>query len=249
MESIRYLGLDLAWAPRHGSGGAVMEPTGDGGVTLKVATHLRGHEDVLGWLARNRGRGGAILAVNAPVIVENRQGLRPCDEQLKAHFSQYQVDDHAVNLVSANHPRTMARSMIRMGFDPDPSTEGDRLVETYTQPAQIMLFELERPIRIKVGPIRSRKDAVARYRELIVAYLLDATPHLEMSRPLRTLLEADLSEMNGTRIGEHEEMLEAVLCAYIAAYLDMRGPDACAFLGDLYDGYILLPTSPQAAEA
>ena len=249
MDSIRYLGLDLAWAPRHGSGGAVLEPTEDGGVTLKVATHLRGHDDVLGWLARNRGRGGAIVAMNAPVIVENRQGLRPCDEQLKSHFSQYQVDDHAVNLVSASHPRTMARSMIRMGFDPDPSAEGDRLVETYTQAAQIMLFEVERPMRIKVGPIRSRKDAVARYRDVIVSELLDASPHLEMSPPLRHLLEDDLGAMNGTKLGALEEKLEALLCAYIAAYLDIRGPDACAFLGDLYDGYILLPTSPHIAEA
>ena len=43
--------------------------------------------------------------------------------------------------------------------------------------------------------------------------------------------------------GLNPEQLEATLCAYTAAYLDMRGPEDCAYLGDLRDGYVLIPTS------
>jgi predicted RNase H-like nuclease len=50
-------------------------------------------------------------------------------------------------------------------------------------------------------------------------------------------------------VGELEERLEAVLSAYTAAYLNVRGPDYCAFLGDLNDGYVLLPTSRHPAPA
>lgn len=210
---------------------------------LVSTAHLRTHEDVLGWLARNRGGRTTIVAVNAPIIVENSTGQRRCDVQLQEHFGRYQVDDHQVNIVAAGHPRTMGRAMIRMGFDPDPQADGDRVVETYTQPAQVLLFDVERPIRLKQGPIGSRKDAVARYRELVNTHLMAGVPRIESSPALRGLLESDLGAMNGTRLGEFEEKMEAFLCAYIAAYLDMRGPDDCAFLGDVDDGYILLPTS------
>jgi predicted RNase H-like nuclease len=239
----RYLGLDMAWAPRHSSGGAVIEPTDDGGVELVSSTSLRAHEDMLGWLARNRGRAGCILAINAPLIVENTGGQRPCDAALHQHFGSHFVDEYQVNTVNASHPRTMGRALIRMGFDPDPQGEGDRVVETYNQPLHILVLEQERPIRLKVGPVGSRKDAVARLREVIVEKLSEAVPPLRPSRALAELVEADLPSSNGSRVGELEERLEALLCAYTAAYLDLRGPEDCAFLGDLRDGYVLVPTT------
>jgi predicted RNase H-like nuclease len=239
----RYLGLDLAWAPRNSSGGAVLEPDGDQGVKLVSTASLRAHEDVLGWIARNRGRGGCTLAVNAPTIVENTGGRRPCDALLQEHFGKHQIDEYQVNTVNATHPRTIARGLIRMGFDPDPNAEGDRLIETCNQATEILLFESERPIRMKSGPVGARKDAVDRYRELLAGRLADAVPALLPSPALDRLLEADLPASNGTRVGELEEQLQSVLSAYTAAYLDWRGPESCAFLGDLNTGYILLPTT------
>jgi len=245
----RYLGLDLAWAPRHSSGGAVMEPTEDG-VQLISSASLRAHEDILSWIVRNRGRGHCVLAVNAPLIVENTNGSRPCDQLVTQHFSSHGVDDYQVNLVNASHPRTIARALGRMGFDPNPLGEGDRMVETYNQATQVLLFDLERPIRLKSGPVGARKDAVDRFRDAMHDQLGDAMPFLLDSPALDELLMADLPSSNGSRVGELEERLQATLCAYTAAYLDIRGPEDCAYLGDQDTGYVLLPTSrkPRAAE-
>lgn len=241
----RYLGLDLAWAPRKSSGGAVVEVSEDGGAQLISSTALRTHEDILGWIARNRGRAGCVLAVNAPIIVENTSGRRPCDEMVADHFGEYFVDEYQVNTVNASHPRTIGRALMRMGFDPNPMAEGDRVVETYNQAAQVLLFGGERPVRLKSGPVGARKDSVARFRELLWERLGDAMPHLEETPALDDLLEADLPSSNGSRVGELEERLEATLCAYTAAYLGLRGPESCAFLGDLNSGYVLLPTTPK----
>jgi predicted RNase H-like nuclease len=52
--------------------------------------------------------------------------------------------------------------------------------------------------------------------------------------------------MNGSRLGELEGKLDAVLAGYVAAFLDIRGPDASAFLGDLDTGYVLLPNPPDS---
>lgn len=237
----RYLGLDLAWAPRHNSGGAVIEVREDG-VELVSSVSLRAHEDILSWIARSRGRAGCVLAVNAPIIVENMGGRRPCDSLIDDHFGSHMVDEYQVNLVNASHPRTIGRAMMRMGFNPDPMSEGDRVIETYNQASQIMLFDVDRPVRLKQGPVGARKDAVARFREVLFDKLTESHPPLLETQALYDLLDADLPSSNGSRVGELEERLEAVLCAYVAAYLDLRGPEDCAFLGDLNDGYVLLPT-------
>lgn len=220
-----------------------MEPTEDGEVELVSTASLRAHEDILSWIARNRGRHGCILAVNAPIIVENTGGQRPCDVLMHNHFAAHFVDEYQVNTVNASHPRTMGRALMRMGFDPDPQAPGDRVIETYNQATQILLFELERPIRLKTGPVGARKDAVARFRETLAEMLTDSVPALNPTRAFDDLLTADLPASNGSRVGEIEEQLEAVLCAYTAAYLDMRGPEDCAYLGDLRDGYVLIPTT------
>jgi predicted RNase H-like nuclease len=242
LRRIRYLGLDLGWTPRDSSGGVVLEPSDDGGVRMISAESLRSHEDTLRWITRNRGRTNATLTINAPIIVENLSGARPCDRQLLEHFSRYRIDEYANNTVSASHPRTMGRALMRMGFDPNPASDGDRLVETHTQAAQVLLFGVDRPVRLKAGPIGGRKEAVQRLRELIDERLIQAgTPRLHRTPELDQLMEAHLPDLNGTRLGELEERLEALICGYVGAYLGQVGADGCAFLGDLHSGYILLP--------
>lgn len=240
---IRYMGLDVGWTPRDSSGGVVLEPTEDGGVAVTSADSLRTHEDTLRWVTRHRQRAQVIAVFNAPIIVENLSGARPCDRQLQEHFARYKIDEYANNTVSASHPRTMGRALVRMGFDPNPAAEADRLVETHTAAAQVMLLGVDRPIRLKSGPIGARKEAVQRLRELIRERLMGPDAHvpLRSSLALDQLMDAHLPDLNGTRLGELEEKLDALVTAYVGAWLGQRGTDACAFLGDLDTGYILLP--------
>jgi predicted RNase H-like nuclease len=238
---MRYMGLDLGWTQRDSSGGVVLEPV-EGGVRVVSHDSMRAHEDTLRWITRNRTRGGtALLVINAPIIVENLSGARPCDKQLAEHFSRFRIDEYANNTVSASHPRTFCRGLMRMGFDPNPAGEGDRIMETHTQSAQIQLFGIDRPIRMKSGPIGARKEGVARLRELIAERLYTTTPRLLPSPELDQLMTAHLPDLNGTRLGELEERIEALICAYVAAWVGQCGPEACAFLGDIERGYILLP--------
>ena len=156
----------------------MLEALPDGNVRLLSAASLRAHEDILSWIARSRGRHGAVIAGNAPILVENTGGQRRCDALLREHFGAHHVDEYQVNTVNASHPRTIGRALMRMGFDPDPSAAGDRIVETCNQATQILLFELDRPFRLKSGPLGARKEALSRYREAIVTLLGTAEPAL-----------------------------------------------------------------------
>jgi len=246
---IRYLGLDLGWTPRDSSGGIALEPVEGGGVRVVAADSLRAHEDVLRWISRHRQRALTTVAFNAPVIVENMNGSRPCDRQLLEHFARFRIDEYANNTIAASHPRTMAKALQRMGFDPSPWAEGDRLVETHGPAAQVMMFGIERPVRMKTGPMGGRKDAVDRMRDLVQDQLMrdDAPLPLHESAPLQAILDAHLPDLNGSRLGELEERLEALVSAYVAAWLGELGPDTCACLGDLDHGYILLPDPSRVA--
>lgn len=244
----RFLGLDLGRTPRDESGGVALELVGDAGVRVISAETLRTHEDTLRWISRQRGRTGTIIAVNAPMIVENMGGSRPCDRQLQEHFARYRIDEYANNVVSASHPRTIGKALVRMGFELDPTSEGDRVVETHTQAAQILLFGLERPVRLKSGPIGSRKDATGRFREMLKDRLGKSVPTLLRSPELEVLHDLRLPDLNGTRLGELEGKMEALLTAYIAAFLEIQGPNYCAMLGDLRYGYILLPDPQRKQE-
>ena len=237
----RFLGLDLGRTPRDESGGVALERVGASDVRLVSADTLRIHDDTLRWITRERGRNGAVIAINAPLIVENSGGSRPCDRQLAEHFSRYRIDEYANNIVAASHSRTTGKALARMGFELDPSAEGDRCVETHTQAAQVLLFGLERPVRLRNGPIGTRKDAVARLRDMMGQHFVGGHPNLVRSPELDRLFQVNLQELNGTRLGELEGKIEALLCAYISAFLCIAGPDACAMLGDLRYGYILLP--------
>jgi len=105
------------------------------------------------------------------------------------------------------------------------------------------------PLHNKGGAIGARKEGVQRLRELIVERLFqDISPVLHRTPELDQLMDAHLPDLNGTRLGELEEKLESLLCAYVAAWLGQVGTDGCAFLGDLDTGYILLP-DPSRVEA
>jgi predicted RNase H-like nuclease len=190
------------------------------------------------------------VAFNAPVVVENMSGSRPCDRQLLEHFARFRIDEYANNTISASHPRTMAKALQRMGFDPNPSAEGDRIVETHGPSAQVMLFGIERPVRMKTGPMGGRKDAVARMRELVIERLMDDDAPLQLheSPALDAILDAHLPDLNGSRLGELEERLEALVSGFAAAWLGELGAQTCAFLGDLDTGYILLPDPSRVGE-
>ena len=175
-----------------------------------------------------------------PIIVENMSGQRPFDVQLHEHFRSHQVDEYQVNLVNASHPRTIGRALMTMGFDKNPAGEGDRVIETYNQATQILLFGQERPIRLKTGPVGARKDAVARYRETLSTILWDAHPPLVESVALDSSSTPICPVATEAGLANSKKGWRPP-CTPTRRHLNVRGPEECAYLGDQDTGYVLLP--------
>ena len=75
------LGVDLAWTEQNGSGACALDP--DGRV---VDERILGADDeILDWVM-DLASDSAVLAVDAPLLVPNEPGRRPCESELSREY-------------------------------------------------------------------------------------------------------------------------------------------------------------------
>lgn len=247
---MHFVGLDLAWGQRKPTGVAVVD-----GETGRL-THLTAAGDDASILAalHPHVEGPCVVAVDAPLIVVNDTGQRPCERQLNADFGRFQAGAHPANRSKpefADIPRG-ARIAADLGLDLDPASTSDRrAIEVYPHPATIALFRLGRTLKYKAKPGRT----VAQLRaELLL--LMDHIEHLARRDPPLRVADNDewlmLREMVETaerksELRRAEDPVDAVVCAYVAMFATLRPEDVTTY-GDVATGYIVTPTLPPDLE-
>jgi predicted RNase H-like nuclease len=104
----------------------------------------------------------------------------------------------------------------------------------------IRLFQLNRIISYKKGPPAERRVGLhllhGNLRELAAA-----DHGLKPSECLDALLGTDLATRRGAALKRHEDLLDAVFCAYLAWHFWRWGQERNEVFGDLRTGYIVLP--------
>ena len=236
-----FVGLDLAWGEKNHTGIAVIDPEGrllhigsaqdDASIEAAVAPYVSDE---------------CVVAIDAPLIVNNPTGHRPCETALNRDFQRF---DAGARPAFADKPEFKdprgARIATALGLDMDPaSTASRRAVEVYPHPATVVLFELKKILKYKRGAFEDRQRELLQLMTLIEG--LDvATPRLRANRSvawveLRKRVEA------ATRPGQldrDEDPVDAVVCAYVALYWYNRPEDVTVY-GDFATGYIVTPTLP-----
>src|SRR5215213_9202157 len=86
---MRYVGVDLAWGTRRPTGLAVLDTQGR---LLHLST-MRTDEEILGALAPYVD-GDCLVALDAPLIVTNPTGNRPCEAELNRDFARFHAGAH-----------------------------------------------------------------------------------------------------------------------------------------------------------
>jgi predicted RNase H-like nuclease len=102
-----FVGADLAWGQRGTTGLAVLDDTG----SLLDVTTRQTDEDILAWL-RPWTAGPCFVAFDAPIIVVNPSGHRPCERLVSRHFGRYGASCHAAN--TANPSFTNGSRALRL---------------------------------------------------------------------------------------------------------------------------------------
>lgn len=240
-----FIGIDLAWKASNPSGGAVIRE----GRLIAQTGALGSNGEIVAFIAEHLSqKGGAVVAVDAPLRVPNETGSRPCDVALSAEWRRF----HA-GALPANRARLAEEGIVRgealvaslvqrLRFAEAatiPRRSQARLVcEVFPHPAHVSLFGLEGILKYKRGRVAERRGEMARYQQLLRG-LRSASPPLKGTKKLLT--GVDVAELRGRGLKEYEDTLDAVTCAYVASYLWEHGPKAAMTYGSLAEGSILVP--------
>jgi predicted RNase H-like nuclease len=239
----RFLGVDLGW--QSGPTGLCCLHMAAGSLALVACDRLQATAEILAWIAHwADGAASAVVAVDAPTLIPNETGMRLPDRLAHKHFGRYDAGCYP-----ANRGRPFAEKLIAFGLalealgfahqpHSDAKPQGRFQLEVFPHPATVHLFGLSKILKYKKGTLAQRRPELEKLRR----YQLDVLPSLE---PALTLEESDLPKipLTGAAMKAVEDQLDALTCAYAAAHWWYWGLERNWVLGDVEEGYIVVPAA------
>jgi predicted RNase H-like nuclease len=99
----------------------------------------------------------------------------------------------------------------------------------------VELFSLEKIIKYKKGAVSAKRLGLEELRGRL-AGLTKAEPRIVMNDALKALLATDLEKLAGRALKNHEDILDALFCAYLAYYFWYWGWERNRLFGDYSGG-------------
>ncbi len=249
------IGIDLAWSPRNPTGLAVAEKRGSRWTLLEAGSDVTANREIVDALSvRVRDR-PAIVAIDAPLVVPYETRGRDGDRLITRMFGPYDAGVYPatrfyLGRYGGKRIWDLVDELKAAGFRHDcrvtPGKPVRQFFETYPHAATVALFGLRKTLKYKPRKGRGYEVRLRAFREL-ERHLRG----LSRSRPAMTgidpFVERDLRGLRGRRLKAYEDRLDAILCAYIAAYYWTWGTQRNAVVGSLEGGYIVTPMTPAIA--
>ena len=240
---MRFVGLDLAWVEGNPSGVAVLD--GDcNAVALAATPNI--HYGLASLVAAVGSPNDTIVAIDGPLVVGNSTGRRPCEQLVSQRYGRHGASCHSTNLTL--YPDPIGVRLVRRLHDCGYLHYGARpiglpgvVMEVYPHPAIVTLFDLPGIIRYKKGSVADKRAGLAIFR-MRIAELVGASPSLRQTPALARFLSIPLNELRGRAIKEYEDGLDAIFCAYLAAFYWCWQSQRAEALGSVEAGYIVVPT-------
>lgn len=240
------IGLDLAWSSANPSAAVALAWDGRCARPSLWADRLFSDEEILGFIGKAAPSGPALLAVDAPLLVPNELGTRPCDREISQFYRKAKAVAYPANRRRVIRGEGLVSALARLGFSHQAAVEAQKptrqAVEVFPHPAMVELFGLPEIFQYKARPGRSlefRWGELSRYQELLRS-LERAEPAMEAEE----ILSRKPQGLRGKSLKALEDLLDALFCAYIALHLWYWGPRGYRLFGDEKTGYVLVPIRP-----
>lgn len=221
---------------------AVLDPTG----ALRHVGAASDDSSVLAQLEPYLG-GDCVVAIDAPLVVVNASGNRPCEAALNRDFRRFDAGAHPANtgLAWFADGGRGARLCTALDLNLDPLSQAPRrALEVYPHAASIVLFGLNRTLKYKQKAGRDFDQLRSELLRLIgfIEKLGTATPSAEVAGCPQwiALRQSVLAATRKSQLRRAEDPVDAVLCAYIAWYATERPRDV-AIYGEVATGCIVTP--------
>lgn len=242
--------MDLAWSPARPTGVAIARGQGDRARLEAWRWDARGYKEVVTWIREHTGDSPAIVAIDAPLVVPNQESIRPCDREVNADFRRFRAGVYPANRTILKRYGGLEGERVRGALLDEDYVDAvplraresrHALFETYPHAVMVALFRLPERLPYKArGRRRSWSTRAAAYAEFRrrLAELAHAEPRLDVPR---SLLTEDLEGMTEKARKGYEDLLDAILCGYMAQYAWYWGTTRCRTYGSIEEGYMILP--------
>lgn len=244
---MKFIGLDLAWGDRNQTGLCLAEDA------VVVESGLaRSDEEILDWL-RPRTKGPCVVGIDAPLILKNPTGSRPCEKALNRCFHGFQAGCYPSNTTRV--PPRAARLVAELGLETDPvfppGSAVRGAVEVFPHAALVGLFGLPRTLKYKAKRGRTVGSRHKAFSALVglLKRLAARDPRLDVTTAPRwaALEHTVATDGKGASLDRAEDELDAYVCAYVVAHLWAHGSARNRIVGDTETGYIVTPVTPELA--
>ncbi len=239
-----FTGFDSAWGA--GNKGAICELVlrEDGALWLRkdypIAASWNEAIDLVG---RTEDAELRIWAVDQPLCVVNESGCRPVEADLaRALMKEFDCGAYPSNVsnpcwTSGARIWDLLRELVANGYRHNPmaipeAEDGRHYFECYPHPAVIGLFDLDHILKYKVG----RRDVLA-WQQLLELLQSLASADLPIAN-IDSFVTGLLAQNK-----DNENKLDAIICAYVAAYWWKYGTKRSTMIGDVNTGYVVTPHS------
>lgn len=243
-----FIGIDLAWrGDKNHTGVRLLEGDRSGLEVKEFSTGVKSLNDIL-TLVERLSSTDTIVAIDAPLVIRNPIGQRPCETEISRRFSNAHAGAHTSNL--RLYPQAssvqLAGDFERIGFSHCPSPHSPGLpgrwfFEVYPHPAHVVMFGRDRVIKYKKGRVATRRIGLTEFRENIGGHFSRGDPPLLRNDLLQRSLSMPLEGLRGQSLKYYEDVLDSLFCAYLAAYFWAWSYDRNEMIGDLASGYIINP--------
>ena len=243
--SVYFIGVDLAWSSKRKTG--VASGVGnEEGMTVGEVYLLKEDEEIVGFIEDKLKRGHVFVAIDAPLIVPNEKGKRRAEEEIQKFFYREKAVAHPSNrkrLISTCgriRGEDIARMLEDIGIEHNPIIKrferSKKFFEVFPHPAIVKIFGLDEIIKYKQKKGRDKEfleRELERYKHLLLS--------LKDYRPPMHIPEHILERIENLGRKDKEDVLDAIMCSYIAYYC-WYYPERCTVFGNMEEGYILTPS-------
>ncbi len=255
---MKFIGLDLAWSSSNTTGGAIIEYKGEGkGKLVSWQEKLGSNDEILQFVNEAAPASTpALIAIDAPLAVPNSIGARDCDLELSRVFRKYEAGTHPANRTNLGRygqpfgdirGETLAQRLVEeLNFRHDPhlipQQDVRQFFECYPHPAMIVIFGLEKTLKYKRKLRNQENDRHAAYARLqSLLGSLVGTPHFPCLEIPPELLQQATQNLKGANLKHYEDLLDGIMCAYIAFYHWWWGAEKTQIFGSVASGHIVTP--------
>ncbi|WP_298633598.1 DUF429 domain-containing protein [uncultured Umboniibacter sp.] len=233
------VGADLAWRLERNNSALSLVEAQQGVLYLRsVVPAIVGASEVLARIIDWQPSG---IAIDAPLVVNNDQGMRACEQALNQVYRAKYAGCHPTNLTlyPQREISLLSEQLQRQGYHHLVTDYWQ--IECYPHPALIEWFQLDLRIAYKRGSVDQRKEGQRRLVKFLRQWI--AKGKLIVDESVEYLFEPSrIASLRGNSLKVNEDALDAVICGLIAGCYHYQTPHHC--FGSLKDGYIWVPKEP-----